>query len=49
MDTSRLEKKINPMPGDVEKRLIKENSMDAYKSRSTYQLHINRMIIWDGY
>ncbi|NLO82342.1 MAG: YdeI/OmpD-associated family protein [Clostridiales bacterium] len=37
MDTSRLKRKINPMPEDIEERLIKENLMDAYKSRPPYQ------------
>lgn len=37
MDTSRLKRKINPMPEDIEKRLIEENLMDVYKSRPPYQ------------
>lgn len=37
MDTSRLKRKINTMPEDVEKRLIAENLMDSYKSRPPYQ------------
>jgi len=37
MDTSRLKRKINSMPGDMEKRLINENLMDAYKRRPPYQ------------
>mgnify|MGYP001287655985 CR=1 FL=1 len=37
MDTSRLKRKINPMPKDVEERLIRENLMDAYRKRPPYQ------------
>jgi len=37
MDFSRIKRKINPMPQDIEKRLIKENLMDAYRSRPPYQ------------
>ncbi|NLG89396.1 MAG: YdeI/OmpD-associated family protein [Clostridiaceae bacterium] len=37
MDTSRLKRKINPVPEDIEKRLIKENLMEAYKNRPPYQ------------
>ena len=36
-DTSRLKRKINPMPQDVEERLIRENLMDAYRKRPPYQ------------
>jgi len=37
MDTSRLKRKINPMPEDIKERLIKENLMDAYRRRPPYQ------------
>jgi len=37
MDTSRLKRKINPMPEDVEERLVRENLMDAYRKRPPYQ------------
>jgi len=37
MDASRLKRKINPMPADIEERLNKENLMDAYKRRPPYQ------------
>jgi len=37
MDTSRLKRKINPMPEDIEERLIRENLMDAYRRRPPYQ------------
>jgi len=37
MDTSRLRRKINPMPRDVEKRLYEENLMDTFRSRPPYQ------------
>lgn len=37
MDTSRLKRKINTMPEDIEERLIKENLMDAYRRRPPYQ------------
>jgi len=36
MDTSRLKRKINPMPSDVEERLVRENLMDAYRRRPPY-------------
>ena len=36
-DTSRLKRKINPMPQDVEERLIRGNLMDAYRKRPPYQ------------
>lgn len=36
-DTSRLKRKINPMPQDVEERLIRENLMEAYRQRPPYQ------------
>jgi len=45
MDTSRLKRKINPMPADIEERLNKENLMDAYKRRPL----TSKMIIWAGY
>lgn len=37
MDTSRLKRKINPMPPDIEERLNKENLMEAYRKRPPYQ------------
>ena len=37
MDTSRLKRKINPMPKEVEERLIRENLMEAYRKRPPYQ------------
>ncbi|MBA2134140.1 YdeI/OmpD-associated family protein [Capillibacterium thermochitinicola] len=37
MDTSRLKRKINPMPKDVEERLVGENLMEAYRKRPPYQ------------
>jgi|GEM_PF-545787 len=37
MDTSRLKRKINPMPEDIEERLINENLMEAYRKRPPYQ------------
>jgi len=37
IDTSRLKRKINPMPKDVEERLLRENLMDAYRKRPPYQ------------
>lgn len=36
-DTSRLKRKINPMPTDLEERLNRENLMDSYKKRPPYQ------------
>ena len=37
IDNSRLKRKINPMPQDVEERLVRENLMDAYRRRPPYQ------------
>ncbi|AGI39800.1 hypothetical protein Clst_1747 [Thermoclostridium stercorarium subsp. stercorarium DSM 8532] len=37
MDTSRLKRRINPMPPDVEERLVYENLMEAYGRRPPYQ------------
>lgn len=37
IDGSRLKRKINPMPQDVEERLNRENLMDAYRRRPPYQ------------
>jgi len=37
MDTSRLKRALNPMPKDVEERLIRENLMDAYRKRPPHQ------------
>lgn len=37
MDISRLKRKINPMPKDLEERLIRENLMEAYRKRPSYQ------------
>lgn len=36
-DASRLKRKINPMPKDLEERLIRENLMDPYRKRPPYQ------------
>lgn len=37
MGFSRLKRKINPMPKDIEEWLIQENLMDAYRRRPPYQ------------
>ncbi|AEV67850.1 YdeI/OmpD-associated family protein [Acetivibrio clariflavus] len=37
VDYSKLKRAINPMPEDVEERLIKENLMELYRKRPPYQ------------
>jgi len=45
VDYSKLKRPINPMPDDVEKKLIKENLMESYRK----DLYISKTIIWVGY